>query len=265
MKYLKSNKCNYEWTIKNFEDTKYYDIYKFISSYDLYWEKQSRKKDTNPIYLEFFSLRYLDAKFEEIFEQIVNNKLFNPNKRTANASCEPFWALAFPDNYKPTEISNKIIFDKRCDYRMLDNGTDNVLLILRRLTGFFGQDDLTPSQKQFALNFIFKIIKDNNCSILQEYVDDTPSYPSFILNEPLIFILFHNEDFLTSYDEINNLYNYCISEEGVINQCNALMHKTEGCNKAIDFYISLIEKENPQNQEGIKLLKKQKERCNLSN
>ena len=94
---------------------------------------------------------------------------------------------------------------------MIDNGTDNVLLLLRRLTGFFNHDNLTETQKSFALNFIFKIIKDNNCSILQEYVDDTAKQPSFILEDPLIFILFSDEKYLAMYEEFNELYKYGIS------------------------------------------------------
>lgn len=252
LEYLKNNKCDYEWTKKDFVDTKYYEMYNNITSYDLRWEKKDSNMDTNPIYFDFFYLKYLDDKFSIIFKEIVDNGLFNPNKRTLICSREPFWALAFPDNYEPTDLSNKIIFDKRCNYRMLDNGTDNVLLLLRRFTGYFGKDDLTSSQKEFALNFLFKIIKENNCSILQEYVE---CLPGFILNDPLIFVLFANEEYIAKYDEFNNLYKYCISEEGVKNQCNALEHKTEGCGRAIDFYIELIEKDNPENKEGIKLLK----------
>ena len=48
------------------------------------------------------------------------------------------------------------------------------------------------------------------------------------------------------------MYNW----RGVKNQCNSLEYKTEGCTKAIDFYISLIEKDNPENEKGIQLLKK---------
>lgn len=258
LKYLKTNKCNYEWTRKDFEDTKYYEIYKYITSYDLYWEKKSTKKDTDPIYFEFSSLKWLDDRFINIFEDIVNNGLFNPNKRTMNSSYEPFWAINIPYDYKPNDISDKIIYDKRCNYRMIKNGTDNVLLFLRYLTGYFSHDDLTETQKSFLLNFLYTIIKDNNCSILQEYVDDTHSKPDFELTQPLIFILFANEKNLTMYDEFNSLYKYCITEEGVINQCNALEYKTEGSNKAIDFYISLIKKDNPENKKGITLLKNSK-------
>lgn len=258
LEYLKTNKCNYEWTRKDFEDTKHHDIYKYITSYDLYWEMKSTKTDTDPIYFEFACLKFLDDKFMKIFEDIINNGLFNPNKRTKNFSYEPFWAWNFPDDYNSSDISNKIIFDKRCNYRMIDNGTDNVLLLLRRLTGYFGNDNLTSSQKKFALNFLYKIIKENNCSILQEYVDDTSRETGYFLDDPLIFILFNNENKLAVYDEINNLYKYCLSEEGVIKQCNSLEYKTEGSNKAIDYYISLIEKDNPENKNGITLLKNSK-------
>lgn len=253
LEYLKNNKCDYEWTKKDFTDIKYYEMYNNITTYDLRWENKDSKMGTNPIYFEFFYLKYLDDKFSIIFKEIIDNGLFNPNKRTLICSREPFWALAFPDNYESTNISNKIIFDKRCNYRMLDNGTDNVLLLLRRLTGYFDKDDLNSSQKEFALNFLFKIIKENNCSILQEYVEN--SFGS-VLNDPLIFGLFANEEYIAKYDEFNNLYRYLISEEGVISQCNALEHKTEGCNRAIDFYISIIEKDNPENNNGIQLLKK---------
>lgn len=260
LEYLKTNNCDYGWTIKDFEDTKYYETYKYITSYDLYWETKSTKSDTDPIYFEFEYLKFADTRFINIFEDIVNNGLFDPNKRAMNYSHEPFWALNFPDDYNPSDISNRIIFDKRCNYRMLDNGTDNVLLLLQRLTGFFGKDNLTTSQKKFALNFLYKIIKENNCSILQEYIDDTSRKCGYNLDDPLIFILFNNENKLTEYDEINNLYKYCISYDGVINQCDALEHKTEGCNKAIDFYISLIEKDNPENNNGVQLLKRLKYR-----
>lgn len=256
LEYLKNKKCNYEWTRKDFENEKYYEIYNYVTSYDLYWEKKSSKTDTDPIYFEFMRIKYLDNKFANIFKEIINNGLFNPNKRTVNYSDEPFWAVNIPHDYNSTEISDKVIFDKRCNYRMMDNGTDNVLLLLRELTGFFGKVDMNDTKKTFALNFIYRIIKENNCSILQEYVDDSHDQPRFILAQPLIFLLFTDEKNLTMYDEFNSLYKYCITEEGVKNQCNALEHKTGGCSKAIDFYISLIEKDNPENKNGIQLLKK---------
>lgn len=255
LEYLNNNKCDYEWTRKDFQETKYYEFYKYLSSYDLYWEIKSRKEDTDPIYFEFSTLRILDNSFNDIFNDIVFNAFFNPNKRTVEASYEPFWADHIPCDYHATDLSDKIIYDKRCNYRMVKNGTDHVLLYLRLLTGFFGNNDLSEDKKSFLLNFIYKIIKENNCSILQEYVDDSTTQTRFILEEPLIYILFANQQNMTTYKEFSDLYKYCISEEGVIDQCNAIQYKTEGINKAVEFYISLIEKDNPENTEGIKLLR----------
>ena len=255
LEYLKTKKCDYEWTRKDFQDAKYYEIYQYLTSYDLYWEIKSRKEDTDPIYFEFSTLRILDDSFNTIFKDIVFNGFFNPNKRTVEASYEPFWADHIPRDYNATDLSDRIIYDKRCNYRMVKNGTDHVLLYLRLLTGFFSNDDLNEKQKDFLLNFIYKIIKENNCSILQEYVDDSTSEHRFILEEPLIYILFANPQNMTTYKEFDDLYKYCISEEGVLNQCNAVQHKTEGISKAIEFYVSLIEKDNPENVEGIKLLR----------
>lgn len=253
--YLKREQCDYEWTIKNFEDTKYYEVYKYITSYDLYWGTKSIKKDTDPIYFEFAFLYCYDKRFNEIFEQIINNGFYNPNRRTTNFSNRPFWACFFPNDLNNiSEVSKKIILDERCNYRMLNNGTDNISLIMQRLY----DNDYNSKETEFVTRFIYKIVKDNNCSILQDYVDDSGSEPGHVLVNPLIYLLFCNEQRITTFDDIASLYKYCISEDGVIRQCKALEYKTDGSNKAIDFYISLIEKDNPENEEGIALLKNNK-------
>lgn len=92
LEYLKNKKCSYEWVITDFEDARYYQIYEYVTSYDLYLEIKRTKKDTDPIYFEFSRLRVLDDRFNTIFEDIIYNNLFNPNKRTVKGSYEPFWA-----------------------------------------------------------------------------------------------------------------------------------------------------------------------------
>lgn len=85
------------------------------------------------------------------------------------------------------------------------------------------------------------MIKENNCSILEDYYEDNKYCDEKLVESyyetgmPLMFLLFKNEIEISRFDKMINLYRYCISEEGVLNQAEALKHKTIARDGAIDF------------------------------
>lgn len=260
---LKNKTFNYDWTMVDFDNTKNYEFYKYINSYDLYWESKVDRNDTDPIYFLLHRLKWDKKEFYDMYKLLINNGLFNPNRRKVPASGEPFWCMF--DHNNINDVARNLILDKRTNYQMLSNGSS----IVASLANFAMNESIygyfTPEQKNIFIDLLYEIVKENNCSILEDYLEDN-SYCNgnwveryYETGRPLIFLLFKNEIEISKYDKMIDLYKYCISEDGVVKQIDALHHETEGRNRAINFYISLIEKDNPENTNGIVMLKKYKQ------
>lgn len=259
---LKNKIFNYDWTMVDFKNTQNYEFYKYINSYDLYWESKVDRNDTDPIYFLLSRLKFDKQEFYDMYKELINNGFFNPNRRKVIASNEPFWCTF--DDQNIDEIARKIILDKRTNYQMLSNGSS----VVDSLASFAIKDGVydyfTQDQRNAFVDLLYQIVKENNCSILEDYLEDNMYCDQNLVEgyyetgRPLIFLLFKNEIEISKFDKMIDLYKYCISEDGVVRQVKTLKHKTEGRDRAIDFYISLIKKDNPDNTSGIAMLKKYK-------
>lgn len=256
---LENKIFDYEWTMVDFKDTKNYEFYKYVNSYDLYWEIKIDKADTDPIYLLLNRIKWDKQEFYDMYKNLIDKGLFNPNRRKILASYEPFWCMF--DHININDVARKLILDKRTNYQMLSNGSSIVAGLANFAMNESVYGDLTFEQKNILVDLLYQIVKKNNCSILEDYLednrycDDNWEERYYETGRPLIFLLFKNEIEISRFDKMIDLYRYCISEDGVLRQIDTLKHDTEGRNRAIDFYISLIEKDNPENTNGIAMLK----------
>lgn len=254
---LKSRKYDYEWTLSSFnpdndeikENSNALKLYgalqllntKIESSYG--WRRVSF--DSNPIYFLLCFLEDIDFRYGKIYKQLIENDLYNPNRRNINASFYPFWTSGNTIDYN--ELEKKVFLDKRTNYKMDSNGSD----MLSVISSFYIKNDY-PNNSDTYIELIDGAIRLNNCSIIEGYFD---RYNGYDTKTPLLYTLFKNEVKRNELDGLHNLYKYCISEDGVLKQVKASTHPYPERNMAIDFYISLIEKDNPENTNGIAMLK----------
>lgn len=255
---LKSGKYDYEWSLSSFnpdndeikENPNALKLYGFLQLLNTKIERcyglRRVSFDSNPIYFLLSFLEDIDFRYGEIYKQLIENNLYNPNRRDVEGSYHPFWT-DHNNNINFTELDKKIMLDKRTNYKMDSNGSDVISVISR-----FYIDNRYPDNNDTYIELIDSVVRLNNCSIIEDYFDGYINYDTHL---PLIYTLFENEVKRNELDGLNNLYKYCISEDGVLKQVKASTHPSPERNMAIDFYISLIKKDNPENTNGIAMLK----------
>lgn len=255
---LKCGKYDYEWSLSSFnpdndEIKENSNALKFYGALQLLNTKIESSYgcrrvffDSNPIYFLLCFLEDIDFRYGEIYKQLIQNNLYNPNRRNINASFYPFWTSGNTIDYN--ELEKKIFLDKRTNYKMDSNGSD----MLSVISSFYIENDY-PDNSDTYIELIDGAIRLNNCSIIEDYFE---RYNGYDAKPPLIYTLFTNEIKINELDGLHNLYKYCISEDGVLKQVKASTHPSPKRNMAIDFYISLIEKDNPENTNGIAMLKR---------
>ena len=255
---LKSGKYDYEWSLSSFNPDND-EIKENPNALKLYgalhllnteiescygWRRVSF--ESNPIYFLLRSLKEVDFSYSELYKQLIENNFYNPNRRDVEGSYHPFWTDN-NNNKKLTELNKKIILDKRTNYKMDSNGSDMISVI----SSLYIDND-HPDNNDTYIELIDSVVRLNNCSIIEDYFDGYINYDTHL---PLIYTLFENEIKRNELSGLHNLYKYCISEDGVLKQVKASTHPSPERNMAIDFYISLIEKDNPENTNGIAMLK----------
>lgn len=251
---------DYNWTLSSFgytsndaedySDTKLlYKIYQALNTKFNYYGFPVISYETNPIYFELYKLKYVNPIYAELFKDIIERGLYNPNKRNVEGSHHPFWTMCNSFDSK-SSLCRKVILDSRTNYQMDSNGAsipDNLAYRVR----FYEN----PEEVESSISLLEPMIIENNCSIIEDYYEDV-CLSGYVSKRPLIHHLFGDEAKINEIAGLGRIYTYCLSEEGVRRQVESSTHPSPVRDAAIDFYLSLIEKDNPSNEKGIHLLQK---------
>ncbi len=250
---------DYEWTLSSYrytgKDSKIssdakalFKVHQLLNTKFNHYGIPTISHETNPIYFELYHLKYNNPLFQELFKELIERGLYNPNKRDIGSSHHPFWSMHNSYNGK-SSLDRKVILDSRTNYQMDSNGSSIQNNLAYRIKTYE-----SPEELESCLSLLEPMIVENNCSIIEDYYDDC-CHPGYISKMPLIHCLFSDEDKISEIDGLSRIYKYCLSEEGVTRQVEGSTHPSITRDLAIDMYLSLIEKDNPSNVRGKELLK----------
>lgn len=250
---LKSKKIKYNQKIN---DTPFFE-----NEDDLYeWQYKliDLKNDENfnnipPFYVDIMTLiKNGDNSLLEIYKDIINTKLYDPNEVYSAKSGEPFWTV-LPEsinNKELIDLNRKVILDKRTNYYLLCNGFDK---IEEKLFSCTINSPYSLEQAKINIEEVTNIIIQNKFSVLDSYRKEK----NYILdNAYLIKYIFNAKYKEEFYREIKNLRNYLLSNNGIKEQIINSKYKTLGRNSNIDFYNAIIKNTNNENIDKIMKLKK---------
>lgn len=210
--------------------------------------------DSMPIYGEILQIIKLGGtELIPIYKDIIENNLYDPNKRGIGNSNEVFWYMlpnpftsdilkSSPLKEKIIELNKKVLFDNRIDYHMLNNGGDLVNYYLQALDKSY--NSCSPEELTYRLGIIKYILK-NNCSILDgiRYDGDGELHDW----KPYIFTLFEQE----YCQEIEQLKKDILDIPVIEKQISISKYPSPKRDKAIDFYLDLL-KNNTNIDDSIK-------------
>ena len=251
---------DYNWTLSSFRytisdeedysDTKLlYKIYQSLNTKFNYYGFPVISYETNPIYFEIYNLKYINAIYVELFEDVIERGLYDPNKRNIDGSHHPFWTMQNSIDSK-SSLCRKVILDSRTNYQMDSNGSSIPDYLAYRIRFF-----KNPEEVESSISLLEPMIIENNCSVIEDYYEDT-CFAGYVSKRPLIYHLFGDKSKINEIAGLGRIYTYCLSEEGVRRQIEASTHPSTVRDEAINFYLSLLEKDNPSNEKGKQLLKK---------
>lgn len=273
LKGLLNGKYDYRWELKDFKVEVNDEISEQVNEhYEILYNERIRKNtryyyDT-PLYIDVMTIVRLDANINEVYKGIysdmINNGLFDPNMNRSYSSSEFFWT-SLPEPFKYGRDSNyfadlnkKVIFDKRTNYYLLGNGSDELEWLIRRTSESYDKTHTLTPEDRYSLDIVSYVFKNNDCSLLDKYRSngnwqtESQSYIDILFNQMECF-------YRTDLSDILDLREYCLSRECINKQIAIAKYPSPKRNYTIDRYIQLItERHNNSLGEEVKKLVKLK-------
>ena len=188
----------------------------------LYTSKRGKRR--LPIYAIIQEIVKQDITFFPIYQQLIQNNLYNPNLEYG-VSDEPFFALLPTENLEQFyQINQSVISNPNTDFHILKNGSD-----IMEYAMFYLSESQNEMTKKYWEDYIWNAIK-GSCSLL-----DAKRFHGVLPYEmePTIFPIMH-------YPKLERIKDYILSEQGINKQIENAIFPSLVRNKAIDFYIEQI-------------------------
>lgn len=185
-----------------------------------------------PLYGLILEIVQKREEFVDFYNFIIEQNFYNPNG-ICGISDEPFFSMLPTNSLAQIKESNKkVMMNSQTDFHILRNGSDFIECII-----FWYHKTKSLEEKEYWQELILCALKGTG-SILDTKRFDYISKKYFYEQEPTIFTLFKEEN-----KELRIVKEYLLTEEGIKKQYENALYPSHRRNEAIDFYQSLIEKE----------------------